>query len=130
LIKTAVFSTPRIKISTTDQNGVKFDSEKPRWGLLPFDALEAVVEILTLSAKKYGDRNWERGMDWHRPFDATHRHLKAFWERHDCDKESGKLELAHAACEILFLLTYQLREIGNDDRPHHKLTLEEIVRLR
>lgn len=54
--------------------GVKKDLGKRRWSLLPWDAVEEVVKVLEFGAQKYADRNWEKGMDWDRLFDASMRH--------------------------------------------------------
>jgi hypothetical protein len=64
-----------------------------------------------------GQRNWEAGMAWHRPFGACMRHLWAWWRKENLDPETGLPHLAHAACCILFLLAYVLRETPGDDRP-------------
>mgnify|MGYP001558282212 CR=1 FL=1 len=63
-----------------------------------------------------GDRNWEAGFDWSRPYDALQRHLTAWWEGEDLDPESGLSHLAHCGCCLLFLLAFQLRRTGRDDR--------------
>lgn len=97
--------------------GRKDDSEKNRVDLLPFDALEEVAQILTYGARKYADRNWEKGMAWSRPFGALLRHVWAWWRGEKADPETGRSHLAHAACCVLFLLTYELRQVGTDDRP-------------
>ena len=97
--------------------GQKFDKDKPRLDLLPFDALEAISEILAFGAKKYGDRNWEKGMDWSRLFRATLGHLWSWWRGAKADEETGKSHLWHAGCCILFLITYELRSVGKDNRP-------------
>lgn len=101
--------------------GVKADGEKPRWDLLPFDALEAIAEVMTYGAAKYEDRNWERGMRWGRPFAAMLRHVTRWWQGEDNDPETGFNHLAHAGCCLLFLLSFALRRGGRfmdyDDRP-------------
>lgn len=38
-------------------NGVKYDQEKPRWSLLPWDVLEWVVKVLTFGSKKFTEQN-------------------------------------------------------------------------
>ena len=97
---------------------VKHDYGKPKYALLPFDALEEVVKVLNYGEAKYEARNWEKGMSWDRPFSAAMRHLASWWQkREDIDPESGINHLAHACCNILFLLAYQLRDVGEDNRP-------------
>lgn len=103
--------------------GVKYDGEKLPVHLLPFDALLGISEILAIGAKKYEERNWERGMDWHRPFRACITHLWKWFMRIDdgkgpgMDEETGKSHLLHAGCNILFLIAYELRKVGKDTRP-------------
>jgi len=93
-----------------DKGGVKKDAGKLRWDLLPSDAAQAIVEVLTKGAEKYEDRNWEKGMCWSRPFAACMRHLWAWWRGEDKDPESGLDHLAHAGCCIMFMLAYTMRE--------------------
>jgi hypothetical protein len=103
--------------------GVKFDQDKLPVHLLPFDALMEISEILAFGAKKYESRNWERGMDWHRPFRACTTHLWKWFMKIDdgkgpgMDEETGRSHLSHAGCCILFLIAYELRKIGKDTRP-------------
>ncbi len=99
--------------------GHKDDSEKIRYDLIPPELLDGVAEILTFGAKKYDDRNWEKGMDWHRPFRALMNHMWAWWRGQDNDPETGKSHLWHAACNIAFLMAYEQRNVGKDDR--HKV---------
>ena len=97
--------------------GYKLDKDKARWDLLPSDALEQVAEVMRYGARKYEERNWERGMEWHRPFRALLNHSWAWWRGEDLDSESGLNHMAHAACNALFLLAYALRSgVGVDDR--------------
>jgi hypothetical protein len=97
--------------------GVKFDAGKTRYDLLPPEGIEAVAVILTGGAVKYAARNWEQGMDWSRPFGACLRHLFAWWGGEDRDPDTGKSHLWHAACNVFFLITFEARGIGGDDRP-------------
>jgi hypothetical protein len=98
--------------------GLKFDEGKPRYDLVPYDAVEEVVNILTMGAKKYSDRNWEEGISAGRLFGAAMRHLTAWWRKSGPDEESGKSHLAHAACCVLMLLAQELRKMDKfDNRP-------------
>lgn len=89
---------------------------KPRWELLPWDAVEEVVEILTFGAKKYEDNNWARGARWGRYMRAAISHITQWWRGEDLDPETGKSHLAHAVCCIIFLMEYQRNGWGRDDR--------------
>ena len=97
--------------------GRKDDAEKIRFELLPGDALKAIAVILTFGAIKYADRNWERGMNWSRVYGALQRHLWAWWGGEGLDAETGRSHLWHAGCCIVFLIAYEQRNIGTDDRP-------------
>jgi len=101
-----------------EDHGTKHDGGKLPWHLLPPDVIEEVLKVLDFGAKKYAPRNWEKGMAWSRPFSALMRHMWAWWRGEDRDAETGLSHLAHAACCIIFLLGYELRKIGKDDRPH------------
>lgn len=101
----------------SDTKGVKFDDGKAGFELLPDDALAAIQKILDFGAKKYAARNWELGMEWVRPWRACLRHLWAWVRREPCDPESGYSHLWHAGCCILFLIAYELRNTGTDNRP-------------
>ena len=56
-------------------------------------------------------------MAWSRPFGALMRHMWAWWKGEKADPETGMSHLWHAACCIMFLISYEERQIGNDDRP-------------
>lgn len=97
--------------------GVKYDHDKPRHDLIPPEAVDGLAKVLTFGAKKYNDRNWERGMEWGRVYAALQRHILAWWKREDTDPETGLSHLHHAAACIAFLQTYEARNIGQDTRP-------------
>ena len=86
-------------------NGRKFDQGKPQYGLIPPTALKETVKVLTLGAEKYDKYNWQKVPDAQtRYFDALQRHLWDWKSGDQLDPETGINHLAHAACNILFLL--------------------------
>jgi hypothetical protein len=97
-------------------NGIKHDQKKPIMSLLPFEALTEVAKILTFGKDKYGAHNWRNGMKWSRVESAMLRHYAAYADGEDIDFESKLFHTAHMACNALFLLTYQLLSLGEDDR--------------
>lgn len=99
------------------KQGTKNDKDKVPMHLLPFDALEEIAKVYQFGAKKYAPRNWEKGMAWHRPFAACMRHMWAWWRGEGKDPESGLSHLVHAAFCILTLTAFEIRDIGEDDRP-------------
>ena len=64
-----------------------------------------------------GERNWEKGMNWGRPYAALRRHMAAWWGGEDNDPETGMSHLWHACANIAFLIAFEARKIGKDDRP-------------
>jgi len=97
--------------------GRKDDGGKPPHHLIAPEMPEAMAAVLDFGAKKYAPRNWEKGMDWSRPFSALMRHMWAWWRGESADPETGMSHLWHAACCIMFLVAYEERKIGRDDRP-------------
>ena len=89
---------------------------KPRYDLLPPEALEEVVQALTWGVQAHGARNWETGQPWGSRFAKIMRHCWEWMRGVEKDKETGLNPLAHAIVQALFLLTYQIRGIGEDDR--------------
>jgi hypothetical protein len=112
----ARISSPNWKEELPDKF-VKADDNKSRYDLLPPEMLEETAQVLTFGAEKYSARNWELGMQWSRPFGAMMRHMWAWWGGEDKDPETGYSHLAHAACCIAFLVAYERRNAGEDDRP-------------
>lgn len=106
------------------KTGEKKDEGKPRFELLPYEVLEAVSRILTQGAKKYADRNWERGISYGRVYGAALRHLTRYWNTHldggdGINRADGsESHIDHAICELMFLSAYEKRGMKNfDDRP-------------
>ncbi len=99
-----------------DGTGYKLDGAKNRLELVPPDAIEGLGRVLTYGAQKYPAHNWARGMAWSRVYGAALRHLAAFWGGEDLDAESELPHLEHALCCLAFLVTYQRRGLGDDDR--------------
>jgi len=107
-----------------NKGGVKYDEGKTADELLPPELEEAVATVLAFGAKKYAARNWEMGMSWSRPYAAARRHLRNWFARRDFgngpgkDRDSGYSDLWHAATNIAFLISYEARGKGEDDRPN------------
>lgn len=85
------------------EKGIKYDKEKIRLDLISTCVLKGLAKILTYGCKKYEERNWENGLKFGRIYAAILRHLIAFWEGEDYDKESKELHIDHAMCNIHFL---------------------------
>lgn len=90
-------------------------NKKLRWDLVPWEALEKVVEVITKGAEKYGIDNWktvpneifEGGML---------RHFISWKKGERYDKEWNFTHLAHFTCNALFILWKEIMSIKIEER--------------
>lgn len=94
--------------------------------LIPWTIIQELAEHFGRGARKYDERNWERGYKWSLSFAALHRHLAAFWDRDEIDHDPSLYEDGEAhvvrhiiavvwhACVLAYFSRYC---IGTDDRP-------------
>lgn len=116
----------RVVEAPAPTEGRKDDQDKDRVDLFPPEAIFAISRVLSYGARKYAPRNWEKGMSWGRVFGALMRHLWAWWGGKgpttknflfgDTDTETGFSHLWHAGCCLVFLIAYEERGVGDDDR--------------
>lgn len=118
LDRTAVFGKDQTDFKA--DTAVKHDSDKTDWSLMPFEAIEEINKVLEFGAKKYEAHNWKRGggFKYTRILNSLLRHIFAYIRGEDNDPESGLSHLAHAGCNIVFLLYYNKykEKFSNDDR--------------
>lgn len=116
------FDKVEVNKSLMSTEAVKADAGKLDWSLVPFKALEGMVEVLEFGAKKYSAWNWTTGggFKWARLIASTLRHIFAFARGEDNDPESGLSHISHAQCNLLFLAYYiRNKNTVNDNR--HKV---------
>lgn len=95
--------------------GLKFDKEKLRWDLIPMECVEEVVKVLTFGAEKYEANNWQKVENAEdRYYAALLRHIVAHRKGETIDPESGLLHLSHVACNVVFLLYFELLKTKNN----------------
>jgi hypothetical protein len=93
------------------KEGKKNDKNKLRWDLLPIEAVEKIVEIVTHGFEKYGENNWkELENPEGRYYAALMRHLVAWRKGEKIDKDSGLSHLAHVGCNVFFLMWFEEQE--------------------
>lgn len=92
--------------------GRKYDTGKPDYTLLPWDAVEEIVKVLDFGARKYARDNWKHveGAET-RYLAAALRHITAHARGEKDDPETGVSHLAHAGCCILFLLSLEKKNV-------------------
>ena len=89
--------------------GTKHDAEKPPLDLLDATALLEVGRVLEFGAKKYAPNNWRAGISRERLIAATLRHTLAAASGERNDPETGLSHLAHAMCELMFALHFEVK---------------------
>lgn len=94
--------------------GIKDNRGKAPIDLLPSRPLVAIAEVLAFGAHKYQPHNWRRGLPWPDTYSSLQRHLLAWNNGEDLDEETGKSHLAHAGCQLMFLLDYVLTGVEED----------------
>jgi hypothetical protein len=99
-----------------DSEAMHFDSGKPDLTLIDPGFQREMAKVLGYGAKKYSVDNWRKGSSYRRYVASTLRHIQAFLEREDIDPESECEHLAHAACNIMFIMAWKRAGIGKDDR--------------
>lgn len=110
-IKQIVIPKGTINLSTGKVLGRKYDSNKPRYSLLPENTVLNVVQVLEYGAVKYEPGNWKHVPDARtRYYDAAMRHIDDWWNGSEIDEESSLPHLAHAICCLLFLLWFDDQE--------------------
>jgi hypothetical protein len=100
----------------SELTGLRYDQGKVQLALLPAEPLRQIARVLEEGAKKYSEHNWRGGMRWMIPANCVLRHLFAWLDGEDTDKESGCPHLAHAATNLIFLLQYAKDFPEADDR--------------
>lgn len=94
-------------------DGAKGGVMKDRWDLLPLGPVREIVRVLTFGAQKYAPGNWMKVDDAvERYYAALMRHLHAWREGESFDSETKLHHLAHAGCDLLFCLWFELKCVG------------------
>ena len=102
---TISYSSPHCPEHFLGWKEARNDTNKLRFELIPPEANEALAEVLTYGAQKYGQRNWEKGLYHDEIMGALLRHLHEYQKGNLIDPESGLTHLSHAYCNLAFLIT-------------------------
>lgn len=110
------FKSPYNHDLNNPNEAARFDDGKPRVELVPTVLIEEAAKVFTFGAIKYNSHNWTKGLPWLQPYASAMRHLMAWHQGEDLDKESGLPHLAHAIVNLAMLLHYDRYGIGKDNR--------------
>lgn len=86
-----------------------------RFDLIPPEFEDALARHYGEGAKKYADRNWERGYKWGLSYRAMRTHLNQWVRGERYDEETGTHHLICAIWHLVALYTFDLRHLGSDD---------------
>lgn len=107
----------------------------PYFRQLPLEALAAGAAALEYGAKKYDNRNWEKGLPYQQMIDSLKRHIEDFERGRDYDDAEGGSGLPHVALimsSAMMLTASVIRGIGQDDRlpavPDEAMTAKECAK--
>ncbi len=129
-----------VTATTGKGKGLRFNKGKLRYDLVHPKAHEDMVDILTMGAEKYFDRNWENGLSWNSVLASMKRHIAAIEKGEDydydpncpdcingtCKSHSGRLHIAHVACNAHFLNAFYYIFPQGDDRPKSILKMPKV----
>jgi hypothetical protein len=105
-----------VRVTDPDTGGEK-GTKLARFDLIPAGPLLQLAEHYGIGARKYADRNWERGYAWSLSFAALQRHAWAFWNGEDLDPETQSHHMAAVAFHAFALIEFGNTDTGTDDRP-------------
>lgn len=97
-------------------SGTKYDADKPRPELIPPKELLDLAMVMAKGARKYQDRNWEKGINISRFIGAMMRHTAQFNAGENEDQELKESHLACVAANALMALWTLRNKPEMDDR--------------
>lgn len=120
------------KHAATGTGAMREALASPYFRQAPLEAIAAGCASLEYGAKKYADRNWEKGLPWQQMIDSLRRHLDDFERRDEYDDGPGGSGLPHI-CAIManamMLSASVIRNVGDDNRmvdvPENALSAKE-----
>ena len=94
------------------ETGLRFNTGKPRWGLVHYQSLVPMVRALEYGAAKYSDGNWMKGLKGREILECMQRHLAALMDGETHDSESGEPHIGHVLCNAMFYSYFTETEEG------------------
>jgi hypothetical protein len=125
---------PAGEVRTVSATGGEKGVKLARFDLIPSQPLWDLAELYGVGAMKYEDRNWEKGYEWSKSYQALLRHLLLWWmgEEHDHElstlsTQAGGAPVSHLSSVIWHAIALQYfdsnEEYGSyDDRPINCIT--------
>lgn len=106
----------RTEVRVVDEkSGGEKGMKLQRFSLIPSEFLWQLAQHYGIGARKYADRNWERGYKWSLSEDAFMRHYQLWKMGERFDPENGQHHLISAAWHLIALFIFDTRKLGTDD---------------
>lgn len=105
------------EIRTVSSTGGQKGSKEQRFDLIPVGPLTELATLYGRGARKYADRNWELGYEYHLSYAALMRHLTQWWSGQDEDEETGVSHLASVVFHAFALMEFLKTHPDFDNRP-------------
>lgn len=105
----------------------RYNDKKPQYSLIDFKSLEPMVRVLEFGAKKYSKDNWKKGLPVMSICDSLLRHLIAFMNGENNDKESKQSHIGHILCNAMFLQYVMDNKSELDDRFNNNKDTNETI---
>jgi len=81
--------------------------------------IKAIAAVLTYGCEKYAEDSWQQVPNGKARYEsALDRHMNAWKDGEKYDEESGLPHLAHAACNMMFVLWFELTDGSLDDKDY------------
>lgn len=111
---TKLYTIEEVTEMEATMEAIRFNQDKTRYDLIPPEFIREVAEVFTFGANKYTPDNW-KGFTPEQQEEikgSLLRHIYAYLEGEENDPESGLSHLAHAGCNLAFMLYFKNRREG------------------
>lgn len=88
--------------------GLRYNTDKTRWSLVPSEVMSAIADHYTRGAKKYADDNWRKGLSYNDTYDCAMRHIHAWKMDEEIDPETGSRHLIASIWNLIALVYFQM----------------------
>ena len=102
--------------NTHKPKGIKYDADKPRFDLIPVYPLFKLAELYAAGAKKYGNRQWEGGMNVTRLWRALMSHALKYSAGENDDAQLKTHHLSMVMWYCCAILEIEITHPELDDR--------------
>lgn len=104
------------EIRVVSETGGAKGQKLERYDLIPVEPLAELARVYGAGAKKYAERNWEKGYDWGLSFAALQRHVQLFWSGESIDEETQRHHLACVIFHAMAMMEFERLGKGTDSR--------------